>query len=193
MELNDNALVSTQFVIDQLGLQYGEPQMQERLIMLINWISDYAQMLAGREIHFAQRTIVLDGTGTSRIYLPVSPVESITSVTIDANRKFDIDPMSPEYYRCDASGVLELLWPYAVWERGRSNIQVVFSAGYKQETMPFDIRKACLESIQAQWSTMNDYAFGAASKTMSDGTNIQYQFDLTLDAKRVFSSLRGWL
>jgi hypothetical protein len=185
MELNDNALITWDFL--QTMMPDFAPDQKDRVIGLINWISSRAVTIAGREIIQAERTLVLSGNGTPRIYLPVIPVSSIASLKIDENHVFDTDTITA-FHLEPSNGVVTLYegrFPSGVY-----NVQVVYTAGYTLETMPEEIKKACLEAIQTAWNRQQDNSFGVSSKSNSNGTNISYEPRLSADVYGVFADLR---
>ena len=102
--LSDDALVSWEYV--QQMLEYTDTQ-RDRIIRLINWISSRAIAVAGREIVLKMRTYTTSGVGTSRIYLPVVPVDSVDSVIVDDGHIFDNTPLDAnEYHVSSNNGII---------------------------------------------------------------------------------------
>ena len=81
-------------------------------------------------------TIQLDGTGSTKLFLPELPVVSITSVEVDGVL------LDPTYYALAENGVL---WrKYGVWTVGARNIEIAYTHGYS--AIPDDLRGVCYRS-----------------------------------------------
>jgi len=81
-------------------------------------------------------TILLDGTGSTKLFLPNLPVSSITSVTVDGVL------LDPTYYALAENGVL---WrKYGTWTVGACNIEITYTHGYA--AIPEDVKGVCYRS-----------------------------------------------
>jgi hypothetical protein len=186
VDLHGDALVSWEYVAGMLGYQEAQ---KDRVVGLINWISSRAVAVAGREIIRRERVYIADGLGTARIYLPVVPVLSVESVVIDDRHVFDNQSLDPsEYHVEEHSGIVTRYG--GIFAEGMHNVRISYTGGYAMETMPDDIRKACLEAIQTAWNRQMDNSYGVSSKSMSDGSNLSYELRLSADVYGVFSGLR---
>ena len=84
----------------------------------------------------SDETILLDGTGSTKLFLPELPVVSITSVEVDGVL------LDPNYYALAENGVL---WrKYGTWTLGARNIEIVYTHGYT--IIPEDVRGVCYRS-----------------------------------------------
>jgi len=187
MELSPGALITYEYFIEMLGTEKYPPEMRDRLIGLINWVSSRAEAVAGRPIIEASRVVVLDGTGTPRIYLPVIPVASVESIIIDECRVFDGVPIT-DYYINKENGMI--IRNRNIFPSGCSNVQVSYTAGYTREALPDDVRKACLEAIQTAWNRQNDNSYGVTSRSDPNGISVSYESRLSADVFEVFANLR---
>lgn len=80
--------------------------------------------------------IFLDGTGSTKLFLPELPVNEIASVEVDGTL------LDPAYYALAENGVL---WrKYGVWTPGARNIKITYTHGY--ENIPEEIRGVCYRS-----------------------------------------------
>lgn len=108
-------------------------------------------------------TILLDGTGSTKLFLPELPVVSITSVKVDGVL------LDPTYYALAENGVL---WrKYGVWTVGAQNIEVTYTHGYA--SIPEDIKGVCYRSAsrlyQAQLKAKRqDFMSGLQSVSVGD-------------------------
>lgn len=81
-------------------------------------------------------TIQLDGTGSTKLFLPELPVVSISSVEADGVL------LDPTYYALAENGVL---WrKYGVWTVGARNISITYTHGYV--SIPEDVKGVCYRS-----------------------------------------------
>lgn len=108
-------------------------------------------------------TTLLDGTGSTKLFLPEIPVSSITSVTVD-----DV-LLDPTYYALAENGVL---WrKYGVWTVGARNISITYTHGYA--SIPEDVKGVCYRSAarlyQAQLKARRqDFVSGLQSVSVGD-------------------------
>ncbi|MGH0051930.1 MAG: hypothetical protein ACQ5SW_00885 [Sphaerochaetaceae bacterium] len=187
MELNSNALITYDYLIEMLGSDKYPETERDRVIGLINWVSSRAVAVAGRPIMLESRTVVLDGSGTPRMYLPIIPVVSVDSIVIDDYRVFDGDLVT-DYYLDSVSGVIAL--NNDVFPKGFRNTKIVYSAGYTTSNIPEEVKKACLEAIQTAWNRQNDNSYGITNRSDPNGISISYETRLSNDVFEVFANLR---
>lgn len=108
-------------------------------------------------------TIQLDGTGSTKLFLPELPVVSITSVEVDGVL------LDPTYYALAENGVL---WrKYGVWTVGARNIKIAYTHGYV--SIPEDVKGVCYRSAsrlyQAQLKALRqDFVSGLQSVSVGD-------------------------
>ena len=81
-------------------------------------------------------TILLDGAGSTKLFLPELPVTAITSVKVDGVLLAATD------YALAENGVLWRL--YGLWPIGARNVEVTYSHGYA--ATPADIKGVCYRS-----------------------------------------------
>ena len=111
----------------------------------------------------SDETILLDGTGSTKLFLPELPVVSITSVEVDGVL------LDPNYYALAENGVL---WrKYSTWTLGACNIKIVYTHGYT--SIPEDVRGVCYRSaarlFQAQLKAKRqDFMSGLQSVSVGD-------------------------
>lgn len=108
-------------------------------------------------------TILVDGTGSPKLFLPELPVSSITSVKIDGVL------LDPTCYALAENGVL---WrKYGKWTVGAQNIEVTYTHGYA--SIPEDVKGVCYRSAsrlyQAQLKAKRqDFVSGLQSVSVGD-------------------------
>lgn len=108
-------------------------------------------------------TTLLDGTGSTKLFLPELPVNSIASVKVDGVL------LDPTQYALAENGVL---WrKYGSWTVGARNIEITYSHGYAN--IPEDIKGVCYRSAsrlyQAQLKALRqDFVSGLQSVSVGD-------------------------
>ena len=180
-------LISWEFA--QRSLRLSDEQ-KELVTTLIGAVSSLAERLAGRsDLDKAERTDLVDGTGSYVLLLPAAPIISISSIRYSAARAFDdaveLDVSRLKLY--ERMGMVESLdSPFA---RGRNVYQVVYTAGYETDAYPAEAMAAAIHYISSNLTKLNAHAYGYRSVNQSDGTNITYDFDLTLLDRQALESL----
>lgn len=157
--------------------------------LLIDWISQKAVTIMGRELISEARTTYLEGFGTDKIILPVIPVTTLTSITLDSSHLFTGSALaSTAYYLDSATGIVTLY--NTCTSIGVNTIKVVYTAGYTEATIPADLKLACLEAVEWNLSRLTDKSFGVRTDTTPDGVNRSYELVLPLGVQRVFDAYK---
>lgn len=94
--------------------------------------------------------VVINGSGSDTLLLPVAPVTAIASVTITWPALTGMPPTLVTGYQADrAHGILrrDADW----WPDGLGNIEVVCDHGYPADQVPGDIADAVLEQAEQQY------------------------------------------
>jgi len=179
-------VVSTARVADILNLDVTDSRVE-----FANKVAtSYCEHIAGREIFLQERTIVVDGNGRPWMYLPVCPLASVSSIKVSQARDWNNVPALDfgSYFLQFGSAGVELY--SGVFPRGRSNIQIVYTAGYDTDAFPEDIEKGIIECVSSYMRKINDKAWGIKTINQSDGTNLVYDFDEPISAKYAFEGLK---
>jgi hypothetical protein len=180
-------LVTRDFVSTALG---AGDDLQWQIDLLIDWVSERAESIIGRELMSEERTEYLDGSWSSSIILPVIPVTSVSGVYLDSDHEFgsDTEVESSDYYLNTKTGIIYLyddLTP-----KGVATVKVVFTGGYTTDNLPADLKMACLEAISWNFSRMRDKQYGVKNETTPDGITRGYEMVLPMAAQRVFDAYR---
>lgn len=141
-----------------------------------------------RELELKERIELANG-GSKFIFLSNAPV-------LDANLYFDktraftdsslID--STKYNLNKENGVIKFYdAPFPI---GEDIIQIKYTSGYVEETLPEIIKQALLEIISSNYGKIRDRAFGIKNRTSPEGTNIQYDFEMSFETKQSLDRLR---
>jgi len=180
-------LISWEFAKRCLGLSAEQHDLAETLI---GAVSSLAERLAGRsDLDLAERTELADGHGSHLLVLSHAPIVSLSSIQFSATRDFGTaEPLDLSKYQiCRRMGMVEsLAEPFA---RGRGVYRVVYTAGYETDRYPAEVMAAAIHYISSNITKLNDHAYGYRSVNQSDGTNITYDFDLTLLDRQALESL----
>jgi len=179
-------LISRQLLKDIFGYEDSRGSQAD---LLINWISQKAVEIIGREIMTSARTTYLEGLGSNKIILPVIPVTTMTSITLDSGHLFAGDALATtDYYIDMATGIVTLY--NTSTSAGVNTIKVVYTAGYTEATLPASLQLACLEAVTWNMSRITDKMFGVRNETTPDGVNRAYEMVLPLGTQRVFESYK---
>lgn len=166
-----------------------EDKQQAQVDLLINWISEKAVSIIGRDIMSETRTTYLEGLGTDKIILPVIPITTMTSITLDSSHLFTGSALATtDYYLDTATGIVTLY--NSNTPVGVNTIKIVYIAGYTEATLPADMKMACLEAIEWNLSRLVDKQFGIRNETTPDGVSRAYEMVLPLGVQRVFEAYK---
>ncbi len=134
-----------------------------------------------------------DGAGKNWMLLRQWPVVSVTSIaltewgqttTITDPTKFQLEQPIP------AGGNQRLTLtstPYAVFPRGRGNVQITYQAGYAE--IPYDLIQACVEIAGEAFTRRN--RIGQNSVTMKDQSTVSFsQRDMPASVATMLQSYR---
>lgn len=173
----------------QAACGYTDAQ-KGRVEPLLDWVSALAEQIIGRSIFLADKAELLSGGGRASLLLDRAPIVTIHSIKVSAFRDWaNVQPLDESLYSVRPStGVINLL--DGVWPIGRFNVQVFYGAGWAEGAFPSDIVKACLDCLQATWGKVQASAYGIKSMSMTDGTNVTYDFDVPYLAKKTFEAYR---
>jgi uncharacterized phiE125 gp8 family phage protein len=161
---------------------------QDRVDTLIAWAQARAELIIGRSLESEARTALLAGRCARSFMLPVIPVTEITSICLDATRTFDSPLSSGDYHLDNTSGIIRLYYDHTPY--GVATVQVIYTAGYTEDTLPADLKMALMECISWNAKRLNDQALGISSHNTPDGVGLSYEMVLPLGAQRVFESYR---
>lgn len=180
-------LLTRDFVTTALG---ASEEDQWQIDLLIDWISERARSIIGREIMSEERTAYIEGRGTNTILLPEIPVASVSALYLDSDRDFtsDTEISSEDYHLETGSGVITLYDDVA--PSGVATVKVTYIAGYTTSTLPADLKMACLEAISWNYSRLRDKQYGVKNETTPDGITRGYEMVLPMAAQRVFDAYR---
>jgi hypothetical protein len=141
----------------------------------------------GQEILTGTSSVVVDGTGTTGLFLPVFPVTAITSVKVRASSleaSTEETLVSGTDYTADLTR--GILWRVdgVPWTEGKGNVTVVLTSGFS--STPADVKIVCLQvanriyeigqvESESTGSWSGQYVKGAASLTQ-DEKQILYRY-----------------
>jgi hypothetical protein len=109
-----------------------------------------------------------DGEGGQRLPLPSYPITSISSVVVDGIAWPHASSSMSFGYVFDGRFVIATT---NRWPRGVQNITVTYRAGYDLETLPYNLRQACVELVDLRLQERKRQ--GVQSKTVG-GEQVSY-------------------
>lgn len=179
------SLLKRDEVLALLGLTDDEGTTVD---FLIEWITDRAQSYIGRKLVSDTHTWYLNGSDSEVIVLPMCPIVSVTSISLDSARAFT-SLLSEDDYYCDLdTGIIQLY--SRTTPDGARTVKVVAVAGYTDETLPGDLKMAFISAIMHHRSKLINQSFGLQSQTSPDGMNVSYELELPSDTRRVLDSYK---
>ena len=159
------------------------------LTRLIAAASAWIQTFTNRVFAVAPYTEVVDGNGTARLMVRNYPIVALTSVTC-AEDGVAIDPASlvagvRTVTLVPTTTYTPSLTYRRAWPLGKSNITVVYTAGYA--TPPMDIEEACIEIVALRYREKDRVG---ASSTNVHGESVTFSvMDVPASVKTI---LRNW-
>ena len=156
---------------------------EDQVTLLIQWIQQKAEVICKRSIEQAARTITLDGNGSDTLILPHWPVASVASLTVD--------DLEVTVYDLDEARGMLYLDNGDVFASGRRNVEIAYTAGWSDTTIPADVKLAFMEAISWNLQRVNNKSFGVKNQTSPNGVSVGYELVLPLSVQRVFESYRS--
>ena len=187
MALNANALTLLATQKEHLDIPALDTSFDSKLERLINTASAFIEGYTNRVVVTTTYTEYVDGRASNRIMLKQWPIQSVTSVHIDASGVFDatslVDPAN--YFvetgfgigliGCGSSSSVGGIWP-----KGTRNIQIIYDAGYGTAAggdIPNDIEQACLDYVMWLDDINTDRRVGRQTKSKGD-ESVSFVLDL---------------
>lgn len=171
-----------------LGLSESDRTKAE---FILNGTTARAENTAHRLLAARSVTKYLDGTGSSKLVLPVWPIISVSRVNIDSSRVFDSadDLDSDDYCIYSDEGYIARI--SGTFPAGIQNTLVAWWGGFA--TIPYDLQMAAIECLKWNLLRLAGEAIGVRNVISSDGVNTGMEISIPLSAQRVFESYRGGL
>lgn len=177
-------LLSFEYVKNKFDFDTDEKDFIEDLIILS--IAKVESVL-DRELEQKERSELANG-GSKFIFLSNAPILDAT-LYFDKTRAFNVSTLiDPLKYNLDKeNGIIKF---YDIPLPGEDVIQIKYSAGYTEATLPAILKQALLELVSSNYDKMRDRAFGIKNRTSPEGTNIQYDFEMSFETKQSLERLR---
>ena len=129
-----------------------------------------------------------DGYHQSELTLKQYPVHGVTSLKVDKDKTYPPDALIPrEYYHCpmaeeedqrgETPSEIILLNGYQ-FPPGKNNIEIIYSAGYTEETMPETLKTAKAELLEWTIKRLKNHQIGEINLRHGQQT----QIDTTIPA-----------
>lgn len=175
---------------DVLNVLNYDVKWRTKVEFLLEWVQQRAETIIRRKLDKADYTWLLDGNDTTRVRLPVLPINSTTGVYVDYSRVFATAVNTSEYYVDEDAGILEF---YNLKPDGVRVVKVVANAGYDEDSFPADLKMAFIEAVGWNMNRITDKSFGIRQQATPDGLTTGYEMVLPLGVQRVFEMYRDRL
>lgn len=161
---------------------------QTRIENLINAASLHANSHTKRKLLARDYTEDYDGQALNELVLNEYPVNSITSIYIDADRDFTSDTeLTDDYYiYYDDIGVV--VRTNGVFTKGRKNVRITYNAGLT--TIPEDLKQSAAEMVLWLLKRETSNQIGVKSNTSPDGVNTAMELSMPLSVRTVWDLYR---
>lgn len=153
----------------------GDSGHDESINQHINRASWELNTLTGRQLLARDLTEYYDGDGSDLLILRQWPINSVTSIYIDAGRSYGSDTLvsSDDYAYYDVRGTVG--FDGASLTPGMQSVKITYNAGYT--TIPPDIEGACLQMVAIDHKRETEKRVGVLSRSDELGGSITYVFD----------------
>jgi len=184
MALSVNIDTTNSLVGDDLDLvkaylnEEDETGFNNILNFYVNAASQYCNQYTDRLLRARELTEYYDGKGQNIIMLNNYPVQNITAVYDDPGRVWDADTeilTDNLVIRPDKLKYM-IVYDNGRFLDGRGNVKVIYNAGYSGDSIPDDLKMACLGIIGTMWYSSQEKRLGTKSKSLGEGT-ISYETD----------------
>jgi uncharacterized phiE125 gp8 family phage protein len=171
------ALVTLAQAKTWLKIASGTTSEDTLLETMINRAGALANRFTGRTLKSADYVEFYDGTGTSKLMLRRYPVTAVSSIYDDVTRAWAAASLiDSDEIIIDSAGVIQLdPAEGTIFTRGRLNIKISYTAGYKDtddaNRVPYDLQEAALLILQHSYKRHYEtQRIGLNSETVGDKT-----------------------
>ena len=154
--LSEHALTTIDVVREQLGLDPEDTSQDALLARMINGASDAIRTYCDRDFARDRRRDRFEGPGGPVLLLPLYPVVSVESVSVNgevvSSDDYDVDAETGRLIR--RAG----MWPLA----SGLAVEVVYEGGYitpeqarnglGERNLPYDLEEACIATVMSWYS-----------------------------------------
>lgn len=180
MDLDTNALVTLDYAIAMLNLDFDDVDETDKFIGLINAASAAANLYTNRLLAGRSHTKTFDGNGKISMLLPEYPVNSVASLYIDSDRAFGASTQITDFLFYEDGEVY-----YAGgFPDIRQSVKVTWNGGYASGSVPEDIKIAIVEIVKWYHGRLEGEAVGVMSMVNPDGVTTRFEMDIPYSAKR---------
>jgi hypothetical protein len=161
---------------------------------LIDAVSQFANTYTGRQLKYNTFTSDYDGNGTTEIYVKVWPFNTTSvDVFINSVRSFSTGTTT---YKVPSTDILlytdvgKIILDGYYFEEGRQNVRIIYTGGYSTSTIPYELRRACLELCQFYWNReMKKDRIGIRNESAEGGSRT-YETDMPWSVKKILDNYR---
>lgn len=178
-DLTTLAAVKQQFEIKNST----DDDLLERLISAASaFIGDYT----GRgSMISAAATEYYDGTGSAVLMLRRYPITAVAALKINGSSVAAAQPYPKEGFFFDQQSVM--LRGY-LFQRGLQNIEVSYTAGYAQDSIPADLQQACIDLVGFKYK--NRQHIDETTKGLAGTTTSYIQDELPKNLRLMLDNFR---
>ncbi len=159
-----------------------QPEEKSNIELLIFACSAEIELFTNRILKQRETRELRDGYNQTELTLKQYPVHSVTTLKVDSKKSYPVESLIPrEYYSChipteefrgETPSDLVLLNGYK-FPRGRNNIEIIYSAGYSEETIPEPIKTAIMELLEWTIKRLKNHQIGEINLKQGQKTRIE--------------------
>lgn len=174
-------LITLNEVKPWLSIEVTNHNSDTLLSSLISAASGWVSNWINRDILSASYYAILDGSGSNRQMLGDYPITAVSSLKINGNTIPQAVGFYDNGFRFDDKSII--LKGYR-FERGASNIEVSYTAGYA--TVPQDLKQVTIELVGYKFKEMT--RIGLGSKGIAGETTVFDMKDLKEHSKNLLNN-----
>lgn len=152
-------------------LGVDDPDDNEKIGYLMQSVSQMFKAETNRSLLQEELTEYYDGRDTDTIMLrstPLSSTHETISVYLDNDRDFTESSKLASTSLFVDQEIGAVHYDGGIFDRGRRNVKVIYTAGWTRANMPHDIRVAALEALGVLWKRMSEKRFDTSTVSRGD-------------------------
>lgn len=154
-------------------LNIDDPAEDSEIGYLMQAVSQMFKDETGRALIEEELTEYYDGRDTDTIMLrsfPLSSTHETISVYLDNDRDFEESSKLASTSLFVDQNMGAVHYEGGIFDRGRSNVKVIYTAGWAQANIPYDLRAAALEALGVLWNRRDGRRFDTTSRSTGDAS-----------------------
>lgn len=172
-------LISWSYAKELLDLS---PEEKSQIELLIFSCSAEIERFTNRSLKMRPIREMRDGYHQNEITLNQYPVHSIESLKVDKDKTYEVESLiPPEYYNChipeaeyrgETQTDLVLIEGYK-FPKGNKNIEIIYTAGYSEDSIPEDIKTATVELLEWTIKRLKNHQIGEINLKHGQTTQLE--------------------